>query len=627
MCGHFQQNTRTESAMPRRHRWIVLAVALLAVVPLAPAADALPDGARLRLGTTDMRTVNALSVALSPDGQWVAYRSAVDTVRIVEALTRKEVRVLTIKDQGLGVQLDFSGDGKCLVFFNHFDVTLLDAVTGAKVGGFSGTGERKYVRYALAGDGALGATTIAETPAPVKLWDAKTGVARGEIRPCQNGPIVFSLAASGKVLATTGRHVLKDGATERLDNVVEVWDTAAQKPIQRLDIGASSARVQLSADGKWVALLLSQHNRLEVWDIPAAKKTATITENLGNYPAVYFSPDSQRFAVASDDGRIGVYSVADGKRIVASHVPCRRVAGVAFPAAGPVVAAGVYGPTLFGASAQAVMAWTVPGNAPPVPSGHVGNVNLLRFTADSKQLITVGSDDRVVRWDVAAGKELGVVLDRFSPIHPPLYALSPDATLFVTRTPGKIRVVDLATGKNVNTFNQGPPRDYIVWEKVLFAADGKTLFGLGWCDDKGGEKVNKPYAAVVSAWNSATGKSAGMRRELIERNFYAPGVCAQLLKDHFAAQLAGDKQAEAQAPVATVGTTIFDPWVSKNDFGSIPVGMRVVVQQPPAAKPLLEAATGCCCRDAAAVSPDGKWLAVGWNDTTVMLYDLAAAKK
>lgn len=612
--------------MPNLRPGLFASCALLTIALVARAGDDLPPGVKVRLGSPDLRTLNAESVALSPDGKLAAYRASTDTIRVIDAKTRKEVRVVTVTEKELGTQVQFSGDGKRLIFCTPGGVTQLDAETGKRVGGFPEKPDQKYHWFGVSADGTLGAMTPTDSRTPIKLWDGKTGVSKGEIDPAQNGNLYFALSANGKVLATTGRHTPKDAAAEKLENVVEVWDTATLKRTHRLDIGEPSFHLRLSADGKWLAIFHT-HNQyhVTVWDVGAGKKTATITEKLGNWNGLYFSADGKRLAVASEYGDVSVYDTADGKKGVASSVPARGVPAVAVPADGPVVAAGVTGPTLFGASAQAVITWTVPGDPPPAPGGHIGDVVLARFTADSKRLITVGSDDRVVGWDVATGKG-EVLLDRFSDTHPPVYALSPDGKYFATKTRGSQRLVDLEAKKDVELRTGRPPSEYMVWERMIFSADGKTLLAVGNREKTGQPPGDRTCWAVVNAWDPASGKLSDMNIQSADR-FGALGVGNEMLKEKYADVLPGGKKDTTTSPRATVGQTVRDPWLPKNSWGGSHSGLKVVVKAPNADKPLFEGETLGCHPESLAVSPDGKWLAVGANDTTVLLYDLTAGKK
>jgi WD40 repeat protein len=602
------------------------AFAVLTIALLARAGDDLPPGVKVRLGSTDLRTVSPDSVALSPDGKLAAYRASTDSVRVIDAKTRKEVRVVTVTEKELGTQMAFSGDGKRLVFFNFFGVTQLDAETGKRVGGFPDKLDQKYLRYGISADGSLGATAPTDSRTPVKLWDAKTGAPKGEIDPAQNGNISFALSGNGKVLATTGRHTPKDATAEKLQNVVEVWDTATLKRAHRIDLGEPATLLSLSADGKWLALFHT-HNQyhVTVWEVATGKKAFTSDKKLGNWVGFCFAPDGKRVAVASEYGDVSVYDTADGKPVVASSVPARQVPVVALPTEGSVVAAAATGPVLFGASTQAVVTWTVPGDAPPVSGPHIGNVLLARFTADGKRLITVGSDDRVVGWDVETGKG-EVLLDRFSDSHPPVYALSPDGKYFATKTRGSQRLVDLEKKKDVQMkLAQPVEREYMVWERLLFSADGKTLFALGNCDKTGQPPSDRSCWAVLNTWDAGTGKLGDVKRQSADR-FYTRGVCEEMLKK-YADVLPGGKKDTSTTPRATVTGSTRDPWLAKNSFGGTSAGLRVVVKAPNADKPIFDAETLAAHPEALAVSPDGKLLAVGANDTTVLVYDLTATRK
>lgn len=612
--------------MPRVRRCLIVCCALLSLSPLAGAGDDLPRGVKIRLGSSELRTVSPDSVALSPDGKLAAYRASTDTVRVIDAKTRKEVRVVTVTEKELGTQMAFSGDGKRLVFFNSFGVTQLDAETGKRVGGFPDKLDQKYLRYGISADGSLGATAPTDSRTPIKLWDARTGAAKGEIDPAQNGNVVFALSGNGKVLATTGRHTPKDAAAEKFENVVEVWDTSTLKRTHRLDLGEPASLLSLSADGKWLALFHTHSQyHVTVWEIATGKKAFSTDKKLGNWVGLYFAPDGKRVAVASEYGDVSVYDTADGKVAAASSVPARSVPLVALPADGTVVAAAATGPVLFGASVQAVVTWTVPGEAPPVTGLHVGNVLLAQFTADSKRLITVGSDDRVVGWDVATGKG-EVLLDRFSDSHPPVYALSPDGKYFATKTRGSQRLVDLETRKDVPLkLAQPVEREYMVWVRLLFSGDGKTLFALGNCDKTGQPPTDRSCWAVVNTWDVSTGKLGDVNRKSSDR-FYTRGACEELLKK-YADVLPGGKKDTSTTPRATVTGYTRDPWLAKNSWGGLHAGLRVVVKAPNADKPIFDSDTLGCSQDSLAVSPDGKWLAVGANDTTVLLYDITAAKK
>jgi WD40 repeat protein len=120
---------------------------------------------------------------------------------------------------------------------------------------------------------------------------------------------------------------------------------------------------------------------------------------------------------------------------------------------------------------------SAPAPKPSTLKGHQAWVSCLGFSPDGKTLVS-GSEDKTVRiWDVTAGKESAIFAGHTKVIQ--AVAFSPDGQTVATASSDKtVRVLDAATGSELGRFqgHQGNVYD------VAYFPDGKTLLSSG--DDK-----------------------------------------------------------------------------------------------------------------------------------------------
>jgi dipeptidyl aminopeptidase/acylaminoacyl peptidase len=152
-----------------------------------------------------------------------------------------------------------------------------------------------------------------------------------------------------------------------------------------------------------------------------------------------------------------------------------------------------------------VCLWDPEGHAPGMLSGHAGTLHEITFSPDGKILASSGTDQTVRFWDVAACQELcraEMPGGRWGCL-----TFSPDGRkLAVARGggPGSApapRVLDASTGKEILRLESAPPASGVraaSEEFVRFSPDGRALATIGTCREN-----------VVRFWDAATGQLVG----------------------------------------------------------------------------------------------------------------------
>jgi WD40 repeat protein len=364
------------------------------------------------------------AAAYSPDGTRLATGGLDKVVRIWDAATGKEVRIL----QG------------------H---------TGA------------VMSVAWSPDGTHLASASADTT--VKVWDIAPGrepltlpAHPGEARCAAFGP--------------DGRHLASGGA----DGKVKVWDLlpgdSGGVPKLRFEFSGHRGyvtRVAFNPDGRHLASA-SGDGTVKVWDLARGQEVRTLAGHSREVFGLAFSPDGRRLASASWDQSVKVWDFQAGRVSFIAGGSTHFVYSVAFSPDGRLLAAGGFDRT--------VRVWELPpeggpaSQGPPVLwprlvlKGHDAPIWSVTFHRDGRHIAAGDWDGLVKVWDAAREQEALTLPGHKAPVT--RVAFGPDRRLLASASEdGTVKVWDAGTRSEVRTLRGGAAAVL----GVAFSPDGRHL--------------------------------------------------------------------------------------------------------------------------------------------------------
>jgi WD40 repeat protein len=347
-------------------------------------------------------------VAFSADGKKMATLGA-HSVTVWDTSTWRQLHSYE-RPESLTHQVVFSPDGNVLAASARNTVVFWDAATGALLRKLRAHPD-SISHFAFSPDGKLLATAddphvSSENPPLVRLWDL---AAEKEVRTFAGHRTKIDRVAfsgDGKRLASCSD---ADG-----QQLVLIWDTETGKLHRRLQVEGHDG--VCSPDGRTVAVRVDKE--VHLWDV-AAQQLLHRLDGEDNYVSC-FSSDGRMLA-AGGSGGTAVWEVASGKLLRSFPATESRFSSHRFSYP---LAFSPDGKLLACIANPGVQFWQLDtSRAPRPPTGHRLAISCLAF-APGGRVLASGSDDRTVRlWEVPSGKELlafekhqkSVALIAFSP--------------------------------------------------------------------------------------------------------------------------------------------------------------------------------------------------------------------
>jgi WD40 repeat protein len=463
--------------------------------------DPLPEGAIARLGSERLRHGGTVThVAFSPNGKILASTGQDWLIRLWDPASGKEVRRL-----GGGVQaMALSANGALVAAAckdrpapprqpgdKEDNVHLWEAATGKAIPWPAKHG--KYVNnLVFSHDGKILATVERDG---IHLWEVPAGKKLRQLQGEQKVPLWMAFSPDGKWLLSGGK-----------DKSICLWEVASGKTVHLIRTNSSVWAVAFAPDGKTFAV--AGGDGLGIWNTSTGKSIQRFEGHDGYVAAVAFAPDGKTLVSGGSDRTVRLWDVAkgrEGQRLIGSLAD---VQAVAFSPDGKQVASG--------GRDQCVRLWDVKtGREVHLAEGHKSIVWAMAFSPDGKTLVTGAGDCVVCLWDVARRK----MLRRLEGHTGPIVALtfSPDGKTLASAGDRSARLWETATGKKLRQLDLEYPA-----ASLAFSPDGKTLAAGGHNPGRG----ERPFDSPVQLWDLTTGKTIRTlwwERSIPYRVFFSPG--------------------------------------------------------------------------------------------------------
>mgnify|MGYP003663103940 CR=1 FL=1 len=343
-----------------------------------------------------LRSVN--SVALSPEGSTIASADEGGEIRIWNARSGEELRVIKAHKSEVS-SLAFSPDGNVLA---------------------SGSSDRT-----------------------VKLWNTQTGEHRMTYsdHPAFVTSVAFSpdgnMIASGSRLESDAEARKRGGYKVLHKGMVKVWDAETNQTIHTLVGHRNHVHdVAFSPDGKTLA---SSGMEIILWDLDSGKQQSKLDGHDFHVPSVAFSPDGNRILSAGDRGQTAIiWDRESGRQLHTLRGHTKFLLDAAYSPDGKTVATT--------SADRTIKIWdSKTGKLIRTLTGHQDWVRGVTYSPTGKVLVSASRDCTLKFWDLGVTDELKSI-----ETHGPVFgfALSQKEGLIVSAgTHAEVGIWDLQTSQ------------------------------------------------------------------------------------------------------------------------------------------------------------------------------------
>ncbi len=568
--------------------------------------------------TWNDHTAGVRTVAFAPNGKLLASAGSDRLVRIWD-IAEGKVKFSLKGHKGAVRSIAFSPDGTMLASGSEDkSAKIWDALTGKELRTLDGHGDTvTAVRFSPNGHSLAAATFNGG----VVLWDPSTGRKRGRLNGHQEAVTAVAYTAGGKQLITTGQ-----------DRQIHLWNPVAGVDATALKVFKPSPAVStaaVSVDGR-SATTGGFDGAVRFWDATTGEpKKVVELAHPGGVASVDWSANSKYALSVGVDGKVKLWDTAAGTVIkeyagkAAAFVPNGKSVAIA---AGATVSI-----------RDLATGWTLK----KLDGGMDAAIQRLCFSPDSSLVAVVGADRTVALWDVATAKKKGMAITFRGGEQVADLAFAPDGTTLAVavNSADQPAAADDAEYRLVRWVVLLPTDDAKAWAdpksmlvhqerivSVIWQTGGAGLLTASedgairlW--DRVGNRITRQFLAHASAVVTAVGRpesrvllTVGDDRTI--KRWTLPGASEPPLLTRLTPPGAGriwaaDYSADGKYLYAAGG-------------GDRAFRVYASTLSGPSAVKIEETVSGVY---ASAYSPNGKTLATGHDDGSILLWDTTTGQR
>jgi WD40 repeat protein/serine/threonine protein kinase len=350
------------------------------------------------------------TVALSPDGQYLAVAGEGGLVSLISAATHQPAFTLPVEFETI-MSIRFSPDGRSLAIGGGSRggpgrVEIWDWKERVRRRELHPEGSRKVACVAYSPDGQR--LACSDMNRRIVIWDLSEGSESEPVLIEQPGWITLAIAFSpdGDKLAA--------GSWFYSNNVVRFWDADTGDPLEPVNVNEGVRCMAYSPDGKLLAVgTVNTQAPVNLIDVSSRRTSSKVVHTLAAQNCVAeslaYSPDGSKLFVGNFRGSILAFDLPSGE-------PAGMLAGHSSIVTGMVA---VSDRLLVSSSHDRTLKfWDLAAAAVPetIAIGHPWDAAWLRFSHDSRILATSSSSagappgtKRSLRlWDVPSGQLKGI---------------------------------------------------------------------------------------------------------------------------------------------------------------------------------------------------------------------------
>uniref|UniRef100_A0A8H7K524 Anaphase-promoting complex subunit 4 WD40 domain-containing protein n=1 Tax=Bionectria ochroleuca TaxID=29856 RepID=A0A8H7K524_BIOOC len=259
------------------------------------------------------------------------------------------------------------------------------------------------------------------------------------------------------------------------DETIKLWDVDRQKCLQTFQAENNRITQAIPLDKGKRMMLGAADGALMIWDVKTGVCLDTLHAHSSYVESLSSSPKSHLLASGSRDGTVKIWDMAQLSTQGLGHIQDNDHTSASEEHMGQVNAIAVSTDSKYAASGGAdgkIMVWDAhDGVLVTTIQGHAKPICSIAFSENGKQLATASEDFEAKVWDVEKGLCCHTLIHEKKEVNAVIF--HPDGSLFTASSDGLIRLWDLETESFVDIQCEEEPF------LLVLSNDGKKLASLG----------------------------------------------------------------------------------------------------------------------------------------------------